>query len=246
MNATMRRAMRRAMQVFRPATRVGRAGGPARRYSARGPQVYGAERAKQLAVSSVNQRMGGENFCKSWKRPSRSKEETKTRERISLVAKFSFQLTDCAKGEPSRPRSDSRDESAGFLSRQLFCCVVWLAKFIRKVLDGMKALAHQHDWRAFRHCEGYQRGPAGVNAKTDRGMFHVFLDFSFLCVMSGARSARWRGLRRCRRRGRAQRCRVSDCGAAIRRAASQGRGRLTLRWDGQARLRLHSHLLFLD
>src|ERR1700723_2426984 len=121
--------------------------------------------AKQLAVSSVNQRMGGENFCKSWKRPSRSKEETKTRERISLVAKFSFQLTDCAKGEPSRPRSDSRDESAGFLSRQLFCCVVWLAKFIRKVLDEMKALANQHDWRAFRHCEGYQRGPAGVNAK---------------------------------------------------------------------------------
>src|ERR1700722_11010289 len=47
MNATIRPVMRRAMQVFRPATRVGRAGGPARRYSARGLQVYGAERAKQ-------------------------------------------------------------------------------------------------------------------------------------------------------------------------------------------------------
>src|ERR1700733_7309339 len=109
--------------------------------------------AKQLSVSSVNQRMGGENFCKSWKRPSRSKEETETCKRISLVAKFGLQLTDCAKGHPSRLRSDARDESAGFLSRQLFSCVVRLAKFVRKVLDEMEALANEHDRRAFRHTE---------------------------------------------------------------------------------------------
>src|ERR1700722_12356951 len=116
--------------------------------------------------------MGGENFCKSWERPSRSKEETETRERISLVAKFGFQLTHCAPGQPPRLRSDARDESAGFPKRQLFRCVVRLARFVRKVLDEMNALANEHDRRAFRHTESDQRGPAGVNAKTECGSFH--------------------------------------------------------------------------
>jgi hypothetical protein len=130
--------------------------------------------AKQLAVSSVNQGMGGKDFCESWKRPSGRKKETETCERISLAAKFGFQLTHSATGQPPRLRSDSRNESAGFLKRQLFRCVVRLAKFVGKVLDEMNALAEQNDRSAFRHTESYQRGPAGVNAKADRGVFHVF------------------------------------------------------------------------
>jgi hypothetical protein len=122
--------------------------------------------------------MGGKNFCESWKWPSGSKEETETCERISLVAKFGFQLTHCAKGQPSGLRSDSRNESAGFLKRQLFCGVVRLTKFVGKVLHEMNALANKNDRRAFRHSERYQSGPAGMNAKTDRCMFHVFLGFS--------------------------------------------------------------------
>jgi hypothetical protein len=38
----------------------------------------------------------------------------------------------------------------------------------------MKALANEHDRRAFRHTESDHRGPAGVDAKADRGVFHVF------------------------------------------------------------------------
>src|SRR5580704_11920838 len=116
--------------------------------------------------------MRGENFCESWKRPSRSKKETETRERISLVAKFSFQLTDCTDGQPSRLRSDARDESAGFLKRQPFCCVVRLAKFIGERFDEIDAAAHQHRGRAFRNGKRDHGGPSGVDAKADRGVFH--------------------------------------------------------------------------
>src|SRR5580700_7212101 len=121
--------------------------------------------------------MRDENFCKSWKRPSRSKEETKTRERISLVAKFSFQLTDCADGQPSRPRSDARDESAGFLKRQPFCCVVRLTKFIGERLNEINAAPHKHGRRAFRNGERDHGCPSGVDAKADRGVFHAFARF---------------------------------------------------------------------
>src|ERR1700757_2367906 len=126
---------------------------------------------KKLAVSSVNQRMGGKNFCESWKRPSGRKKKAETCERISLVAKFGFQLTRCTMGQPPRLRPHSRDERAGFLKRQLFCCVIRLAKFVSKVLDKMHALADQHDRRAFRHSESYQRGPAGVNANAKCSSF---------------------------------------------------------------------------
>jgi hypothetical protein len=118
--------------------------------------------------------MRGENFCESWERPSRSKKEAETCERISLVAKFGLQLTDCAKGQPSRLRSDARDESAGFLKRQLFSCVVRLAKFIGERLDEIDAAAHKHCGRAFRNGKRDHSGPSGVDAKADRGAFHVF------------------------------------------------------------------------
>lgn len=117
--------------------------------------------------------MRGENFFESWKRPSGRKKETETCERISLVAKVGFQLAHCAMSQPPRLRSHSRDEGAGFLKRQLFCCVVRLAKFVGKVLDEMNALAEQNDRRASRYSESYQRGPAGVHANTECGSFHV-------------------------------------------------------------------------
>ena len=118
--------------------------------------------------------MGGKNFCESWKRPSGRKEETETCERISLRVKFGFQLAHCAKGQPPRLRSHSRDESAGVLKRQLFCCVVRLAKFVGERLDEIDAAAHQHGGRAFRNGERDHGGPSGVDAKADRGMFHIF------------------------------------------------------------------------
>ncbi len=129
--------------------------------------------------------MRGENFCESWKWPSGRKQKTETCEQKSLVAKFGFQLTHCATGQPPRLRSHSRDESAGFLQRQLFRCVVRLAKFVGERLDEIDAAAHQHRRRAFRNGERDHCRPSGVDAKADRGVFHVFLDFSVLCAMSG-------------------------------------------------------------
>src|ERR1700746_2459969 len=117
--------------------------------------------------------MGGKNFCESWKRPSGRKKETETGERIPLVAKFGFQLTHCVMGQPPRLRSDSRDESAGFLKRQLFCRVVRLGKFVGERLDEIDAAAHQYGGRAFRNGERDHGGPSGVDAKADRGVFHV-------------------------------------------------------------------------
>ena len=115
--------------------------------------------------------MGGKNFCESWKRPSGRKKETKTRERISLVAKFGFQLTHCATGQPPRLRPHSRDESAGFLKRQPFRCVVRLAKFVGERLDEIDAAAYQNGGRAFGDGERDHSGPSGVDAKADRGSF---------------------------------------------------------------------------
>jgi hypothetical protein len=125
--------------------------------------------------------MRGENFCESWERPSRSEKEAETCERISLVAKFSFQLTDCADGEPSRLRSDARDESAAFRKRQLFCCVVRLAKFVGERSDEIDAAAYEHGRRTFRNGESDHRGPSGVDAKADRGVFHIFSVSRSLC-----------------------------------------------------------------
>ena len=134
--------------------------------------------------------MGRENFCESWKRPSRGKEETETCEQISLVAKFGFQLTHCAKGQPSRLRSNSRDEGAGFLRRQLFCGMVRLAKFVGERLYEIDAATNQYSGRAFRNGERDHGRPSGVDAKADRGMFHVFsfsrfLSVSVLCDVRG-------------------------------------------------------------
>jgi hypothetical protein len=127
----------------------------------------------------VNQGMGGENFCESWKRSSGRKKEAETCERISLRVKFGFQLTHCAKGQPPRLRSHSRDESTGLLKRQLFSCVVRLAKFVGERLDEIDAAANQDRGRAFRYDERDHGGPSGVDAKADRGVFHIFFGVSF-------------------------------------------------------------------